>query len=198
MPAFIITKKDAKAIDYLLKALALCEELGNKEALPILLGDLGEVYYDQKDDNKALPYYQRAIAIDNASASAAFAYNGIGKIYLRKKNYPLALENHNRALSIAEKINENMQKLRALEGIANVYFDQQLYSSALAFFDKARILGEEIKANVDLKEIYQEMSLAYTKVSDYPNALVFKTKYADIKDTLYNVETEKNDRPVGV
>ena len=184
-------KKDAKAIDYLSKALALCEELGDKKELPVLLGDLGEVYYDQKDDNKALPFYQRAIAIDNSSATAAFAYNGIGKIYRRKKEYVLALQNHNRALSIAEKVNENLHKLRALEGIANVYYNQQLYSSALAFFDKAKTLGEEIKANVDLKDIYWEMSLAYTKVSDYRNALVLKDKYADIKDSLYAVETKK-------
>lgn len=184
-------KKDPKAIDYLLKALHLCETPGHDDALALLLGNIGEVYYDRNEYDKALPFYQRAISMDNTSATAAFAYNGVGKIYERKRRYDLALENHNKALTISEKLNEKIHRFGALKGIANVYYAEQQYPLALESYNKARLLGEEISANVELKDLYQEMSLAYEKVSDYKNALTYKAKYADIKDTLYNVETSK-------
>lgn len=184
-------KKDAKAIDYLLKALPLCEELGDKQELSLLLGNIGEVYLSHKEDSKALSYFRKAIATDNTSANAAFSYNGIGKILLNKKDFALALENHNKALRIAEQFKDNSQKMRALIGIANLLLAQKNYPEALSYYNKARELGETINANVELKDLYKEMSLAYENIADYPNALIYKTKYADIKDTLFNLETEK-------
>lgn len=184
-------KKDLKAIDYFLKALPLCEELGDKDEISLLLGNIGEVYLDHQQEATAVDYFKKAIAVGTTSAYTAFAYNGIGKIYLRRKNYGLALESHNKALNIAEKVNENTDKMRALEGIANVYMAQNNYATALVFYNKAKLLGEEITANVFLADIYKEMAVAYAKVADYANALTYKTKYADIKDTLYNLETAK-------
>jgi tetratricopeptide (TPR) repeat protein len=121
----------------------------------------------------------------------AFAYNGIGKVNLRKNNADAALQNHKKALAIAEKVTDKMQMLRALKGLANVYLQKKQYSVAFDYYNKAKDLGEEIDANVELKDIYQEMATAYLNTTDYKNALLYKSKYADIKDTLYNSETAK-------
>ena len=184
-------KQDPRAINYLLKALPLAEETGDKEALPVLLGNIGEVYFDQGNDEEAMAYYQRAINNGKDIANAAFALNGMGKIALRKKEFDLALKHHAKALEIAEKVNDKMQQLRALKGMANVYLQKQNFPLALTYYEKAKALGEEINANVELQDIYQEMAAAYANISDYRNAFFYKTKYADIKDTLYNIETAK-------
>ena len=184
-------KKDPNALTYLLKALPLCQDLGNKDAFVLIAGNIGEIYFDQGDDSKALEFYQKAINTDRNSASSAFAYNGIGKIYLRKGNYYLALNNHNRALAISEKLDEKMHRIRALRGIANVYVKENNYPVALDYYKQAKSIGEEIHANVELKDLYQEMAAAYSTMSDFPNAFMYKSLYADIKDTLYNVETAK-------
>ncbi len=184
-------KKDPKAIDYLMKALPISKEAGNKESHAVLLGNIGEVFYDQQNDTKALPFFEEAIATDGSDASAAFAYNGIGKIYLRKKAYDLALQNHAKALGIAEKVSDKLQQLRALKGFANVHYLKQAYPTALDYFTRAKKIGEEINANVELKDLYQEMATTYAVKADYKNAFLYQTKYADIKDTLYNVETAR-------
>jgi adenylate cyclase len=180
-----------KAIDYLMKALPISKEIGNKESHAILLGNIGEVYFDRKEDDKALPFYKEVVDQENASTSAAFAYNGIGKIYLRRNDHNLALKNHEKALAIAEKAGDKISQLQSLKGIANVHLQQADFPTAFAYFTKAKDLGEEIDAKVELKDLYQELSDAYSQVADYRNAFLYRTKYADVKDTIYNLETAK-------
>lgn len=184
-------KKDAKAIEYLTRALPICEEMGNKHAFGIIAANIGEIYADNGNTQQALDYYNKALSSDKNASSAAYAYNGIGKLYLQKGNHDMALNNHFKALTITEKLDEKLDKMRTLKGIANAYVSKGNYNSAINYFEKAKALGEELKANVELKDLYQDMSLAYAKVSDYANAFAYKAKYADIKDTLYNDETVK-------
>lgn len=183
--------KDPRAIGYLMKALPLSKEAGNQESHALLLGNIGEVYLDQKQDDKALPFYKEVIALETETVAAAYAYNGLGKIYLRKKAYNAALQNHAKALEIATKLSDKQDELRALQGTANVYVQMGDYPIAFDYFQKAKALGEETNATVDLKDLYQEMARAYEKVADYKNAYSYKSKYADIKDTIFNDETAK-------
>jgi adenylate cyclase len=184
-------KQDPKALSYLLKALPLCQDLGDKGGFGVIAGNIGEIYFDQGDYNKALEFYQKAINVDKNSTSSAFAYIGIGKVYQRKGNFALALNNHRRAMALSEKLDDKMQKMRAMKGIANVYSQQGKYTEALDYYKTAKALGEEVNANVELKDLYLEMATAYSTVNDYKNAFLYKSLYADVKDTLYNVETAK-------
>ncbi|GEO08968.1 hypothetical protein SAE01_14640 [Segetibacter aerophilus] len=184
-------KKDPRAINYFLKALPVSEEMGNKEAYGVIAVNIGETYFDKGDNLNALTYYNKAFKANNNSASAAYAYNGIGKLYLKTGDYNMARINHSKAMFISKKINDKMQQMRALKGMANVYSEQKDYKSSIGYYQKAKLLGEELQANIELKEIYVEMALAYSKIGDFSNAYLFKSKYANIKDTLYNVETAK-------
>jgi class 3 adenylate cyclase len=92
---------------------------------------------------------------------------------------------------IAEKLDDELQHMRAFKGIANISVEQKDYKLAINYYQKAKTLAENLQANVELKEIYEEMSVIYSKIGDYSNAFLFKSKYANIKDTLYNVETAK-------
>lgn len=182
---------DPKALNYLTRALPLSQKAGNKRTSSILLSNLGEVYADQQNDDKALPYYKESIAVDSTSAEVAFAYNGIGKIYLRKKEYGKALLYHHKALAIAAKVGDQVQQMRAWQGIANVNLQEGKYRAAFENLKKAQATAEELGAKVDLRDIYQNLSIAYSKVADYQSAYTYKSKYAEIKDTIFNTENLK-------
>jgi class 3 adenylate cyclase/Tfp pilus assembly protein PilF len=184
-------KKDPRAVTYLAKALPLSEEMGNKEAFGVIAVNIGETYFDNGDNDKALIYYQKALTANNNSESAAYAYNGIGKLYLKKGNYQAALSNHHKAMTISKKIDDKLQQIRALKGIANIDVERKDYPAAIGHYQKAKTLGEEVKANVELKEIYGELSDIYSKTGDYSHAFKMKSMYANIKDSLYNIETSK-------
>ena len=180
-----------KALDYFLRALPLCEELGDKDALGVILGNVGDIYFYKHDLVESLSYYQKAIKAYGELPNSSFAYNGVGKIYLEQGNFIQALIYHNKALSIAEKSQSRHHMVRSFSGIANVYVGEKDYQKALVYLTKASKLAEEINATPDLKDIYQDMAIAYSKTADYKNAFKYQTLYASIKDTLYNIETDK-------
>ena len=180
-----------KALKYLLMALPLCEELGNNDALGIISENIAEIYLEQKEDAKALDYFNKSLKALGNSANSSFAYNGIGKLYLGKGDYDKALEYHNQAYSIAENLNNQLNMVRSLKGIANVHIKKQEFKPALSYLKKAELIALDINDNPNLKDIYEEMSLTYEKAQDYRNAYVYQSRLDKIKDTLFNETTNK-------
>ena len=184
-------KKDPVALNYLVKALPLCEKLGNVEAYVVLTGNIGEIYSDNNNFAKAFDYYSRSIKADPSSSNTSFAYNGIGKVYLKQGRAKEALFNHNKALTIARVIDDKLQLVRSFSGLGDVYAQTGDIGLAVVNYNKAREIAEPIQANVELKDLYQKLSSVYSKTSDYRNAFLFQEKYANVKDRLYNIETAK-------
>ncbi len=185
-------KKDPVALDYFLKALPLVEKNGNTEAYIVITGDIGEIYFDSYNDEKAIEYFHRAIKAAGNNFSAAFSYNGIGKVYLKEGKFSEALQSHNKALELAQKFDDNLQIIRSLRGIADVYVKQKDIPLAITYYSKAKVIAEGLDdVKIELKDLYQDMATAYSKKKDFSSAFLYQSLYSDIKDTLYNIESKK-------
>jgi adenylate cyclase len=185
-------KKDPVALTYLLKAIALAEKSDNKDAYVVLTGNIGEIYFDNNENEKAFEYYRKSIGAGENGSNAAYAYNGIGKVFLKEGNFEMALQNHNRALQIADSIDDKFQITRSLRGIADVYEKENNIPLAIEYYQKARGIAEQMEdVKVELKDLYNDMSNAYATNKDFPNAYRYRTLYSDVKDSIYNVETKK-------
>jgi class 3 adenylate cyclase len=185
-------KKDPVALNYLLKALPLVQAQGDPVAYIVLTGDIGEVYFDNDNDAKALEFYQKSIKAAGNESSSAFANNGIGKVYLKEGKNAQALQSHNKALMIAGKFDDKLQTVRALRGIADVHTRLNNASLAIDFYNKARALAESMDdVKVELKDLYRDMAYTHAQTKDYANAFLYQSKYAELKDTLYNIESKK-------
>jgi class 3 adenylate cyclase/tetratricopeptide (TPR) repeat protein len=180
-----------KALKYLLMALPLCEELGNSEGVGIISGNIGEIYFKENNDVQALKYFNKSLKASVNTANSSFAYNGIGKLYLRKGDFDKALAYHQQAYDIARKLDNQLNMMRSLQGMAAVYLSQKNFKQALVYFNQAKNIAEEIHSQQDLKDIYQEIAIAYKNAGDYKNAFAYQTKLSQVKDTLYNAITEK-------
>ena len=119
------TADKVKALSYLISALPLCEAIGNKDALGVISENIGEIYLTINQPEKALPYLERSIQALGDAANSSVAYNSIGKIYLKKRDYNQALSYHNKALSIAEKAKSPRHIEQTLRDIANLYKEQK-------------------------------------------------------------------------
>ncbi len=186
--------KDAtydKALEYYLRAMPICEELGKLEDLGTICVNIGSIYFEKKDDEKALFYFNKSLNAYGDSEGSLNAYNALGKLYIRESQYELALLNHKKALSIAEKFNNKVSVIESLIGLGNVYSKKGEYPAALQYFSRAEIPAVEIDARHELKDIYQEMALAFSKAGDYSSAFKYQTLYTNIKDTIYNIDTDK-------
>jgi adenylate cyclase len=183
-----VNKEDTLAIKYLLQALPLAKQLGDQESYAVIAGNIGEIYADKGKPEKAAEYYQEAIAAGNTP----FAWNGMGRLNMETGKYEAALANHSKALAIADKTNDQMQKIRSLRGMANVHVKLNNHREALKFYRQAQVIAEAAQANVELSDLYSEMAFTYASISDYKNAFRYKVLYSNIRDTLYQAEIAKN------
>ncbi|MBM3435819.1 MAG: PAS domain S-box protein, partial [Bacteroidetes bacterium] len=86
-----------KAFEYLNRSLELEKKLGNKYGMAESYHTLGLSYFELSELNKAIEYNLKSFAIaDSLSLSVLLVeiYNLFYKIYEKKKNYALALENY--------------------------------------------------------------------------------------------------------
>src|SRR5437868_548338 len=74
----------------------------------------------------------------------SFLYNNIGVIYWYLSDYGNALENHFKALKLAEEISDPLSIAKAQNNIANVFFKLTDYKKALKYyFDTLKIYEKE-------------------------------------------------------
>ena len=179
------------ALGYLLRALPLAEEIGDKESYGVIAENIGDMYYDKKEDDIALSYFNKAIAILGDVPSSCFAYNGIAKIFLRKGNTEEALRNNRKALAIAEKSGDKLFTMQSYMEIASTYAKKNDLATAFSYFHRSETLANELNAKSDLKKLYEQVSNTYEKIGDFKNAYTYQTKLTNINDSLFNENTEK-------
>ncbi len=180
-----------KALKYYLLALPICEELGEKEELGAICVNIGSIYFDQKDNQKAMLYFNKALKAYGNSEGSLNAYNAIGKLYTSENKFALAFQNHNKALEQAEKMNAKILIVQSLTGLGDAAVKKGDNKQAQEFYNKAEKLGLEIGANHELKDIYEAMSKSYANTADFSNAFKYQSLFSNIKDTLYNIENDK-------
>lgn len=178
------------ALGYLLRALPLAEEI-DKESYGVIAENIGDMYYDKKEDDVALSYFNKAISVLGDVPSSCFAYNGIAKIYLRKGNTEEALKNNRKALGIAEKSGDKLFIMQSLMEIANTYSKKNDFTTALNYFNRSEVLANELNAKSDQKKLYEQVSKTYEKMGDFKKAYTYQAKLTNINDSLFNEATEK-------
>ena len=180
-----------KALFYFLKALPLSEELDDKEAVGTTAVNLGEIYYEQGNDSTALYYYNISEKAFNNSENSPYVYNAIGKVYSRQGEYDTAIEYHKMAMTIAEKLNGNLDIVQSLMGLGSTYLLFGNFNQGLTHLKRAEKIARDFNFIKELKDIFKDLSTSYSSIQDFKNAYVYQSRYSQIKDTLYNIETDK-------
>jgi len=180
-----------KALEYFLKALPLCEKLEDKDAIGVTSVNIGEIYLEKNDIKTALFYFNKSLKAYGNTENVIYSLNSIGKAYNRKTDYQTALYYHEQALEKAKRINARLDLVQSYLGIADTYSNEGKYEPALSSYKHAETIEKEIKSNYELKSIYQGQAFSYAKLADFSNAYKYQTLFAGIKDTLYNIETDK-------
>lgn len=125
----------------------IAEQLKDKSKLAVALNNIGLVYDDRTEYNKALKYYMESLALAENSEKGKWqmgsTLNNIALIYQTQGKYEDALAFHNRSLKIKKEINNRKGVGSSLHNIGLVYKLMGEYEKSLEYYFLALTVRKE-------------------------------------------------------
>lgn len=180
-----------KAFSFYMRSLPISEALGDQDAIGTVSVNLGEIFFERHEYDSALRYFEKSLIAFEGSENIPYSYINIGKVYAEKGNFDKAIENQQKAYDIAEKLNGQLDMTRSLLSLANTFRAKGDNREAIRHYLKGVEVGKAIHANIELKDIYKGLADSYGELKDFRNAYLYQQLLLGVKDTLYNIDTDK-------
>ncbi len=183
-----------KAMEYAEKALLLARQENIKYSVSTSLTIIGSIHYSQDDLDKAIKYFEDALKImeeldDKQGISDAI--NNVALIYSEQGKYNQALDYHKRSLKMAKELNDKRGVAASYHNIGVAYKSMQDYEATFRYCDSCIAIANEVEDKYYLLETYSLLADVYALQGKYDLAYNIHIKYAALKDSLINVETNK-------
>ncbi|MDX1903592.1 MAG: tetratricopeptide repeat protein [Thermonemataceae bacterium] len=146
-----------------------------------LLNQLGDVYYDEQNYTKALPYYQKAHNFAqklNFKKGIIRSHSNLASTYRFQGQYLLSIQNHQQAIFWANNIKDEVQLCKSHINLGNVYRNTGEYPEALSnylkglgYAKKLQNLRLEAAALNNIGEIYRFQGNLKEAIKYYEEAL---------------------------
>ena len=157
----------------------------------VTLNTLGNVYQRAGNTTEAIKVYERALGIIKEfglkTPVESTLYHGLGRLYLEQKEFPHALENLQKALEIAERLQHASVIQQASSQIANLFLQTDKPSEAIAYYRKAiesiestrsLLESEEFRSSFfeDKRQIYAGIILAHLQTRNPAEAFNYNER----------------------
>ena len=183
-----------KAIEIYNRLIKQCEDFYGKEHpdTAISYNNIGVVYINRGDYDKALEYFKQALEIREKSIGKADSYNNIGIVYNNRGNYDKALEYLKQALDIYEKVlgKEHPDTAASYGNIGTIYANRGDYEKAVEYYKLAVDIYEKVlgKEHPDTAISYNNIGVLYMNRGDYDKALEYYKLALDIREKVLGKE----------
>ena len=151
---------------------------------------LGMMKSQQGDDQEAIAFYEKSIAIEQKitplrHANLARFHNNIGVGYRNMGEYSKALSFQKQALAIRQQLlsPNHPDLVGSYNNIGLIYYEMGEYPKALAFQKQALAIRQQLLPpnHPDLATSYDNIGLMYYEMSEYPKALSFQKQALAIR-----------------
>jgi class 3 adenylate cyclase/lipopolysaccharide biosynthesis regulator YciM len=135
----------------------------------VTLTNIGLIYYDKGEFDKALEYFNQGLALYkeiNDQKSIALSYNNIGLIYSERGYFDIALDYHWKSLILNEEIGNKHLIASSLTNISTIYFEMGDYNVAINFLSKALELYNDIGNKIYISLALANLSAIYHSMKD--------------------------------
>lgn len=184
-----------EALEVNLRFIRLSEQTnGQNETTATSYNNIGIVYANLGDYDKALEYYFKALEIykvvlGEKHSDTASSYNNIGLVYDNLGDYDKALEFKNKALEIQKDVlgEKHADTAMSYNNIGLIYsifgdYDKALEHHLKSLEIQKEILGENHR---DTATSYNNIGVVYTNLGEYDKVLEYHFKALEIrKDVL--------------
>lgn len=180
-----------KALEFFLQSYKLSKTINDMYSIGTATANLGETYYKLGHDDTALLYLNESLKAYQSKEDFPFSLNYIGRVYTRKKQFDIAIQKHKEAFEISKNLDTRLDMTQSLVGLAQAYFAKGDIVSSIEAYKQSIDVGKELNANTEIKDAYQGLSKAYAQKPDFANAFYYQNLLLAIKDTIYNINTDK-------
>ena len=198
--------ENVKALDYLKRALNIMEDLGNKVGIAKNTGNIGVIYYQNGEFGKAIEYYLKALKLDEelgARNRVATHFGNIGVVYhamadsttkneiLRNELYDKSLDYYLKALKIEKELGNFALIVRHVGNIGLLNIQLGNYKDAEKYLLNAITLSDSLGFMNEKMQFENSLSVLFELQDDYKNSLKHYRSSAITKDSLFNLEKDK-------
>lgn len=194
--AILYQKRDSikKAISYYEKAMDAAEAINSSHAQATILLHMSSAYQDQELFEEAVALNNRQIEIARAENSRFLEAQGLENLaesYQDQGNLEQSNQYFREARSIYADLGYTESYLNAGNELAQNFLEQQRYEEAVSICSETLA---QAKASGSLEQMESSLELlvrAYMRQGDYQNAFRSQEELTVVKDSLFDVEKEK-------
>jgi len=186
----------------------LFERAGIENNLIYVLADLGALYFNAEDYDKARSYSEQSLAIAGPTKSSltkksllpveygrARSLHTLGEIDLRHANHEKAVNALREAFALYEGLNSsgssyNTQTLEVLIALGKVYGEMGQYGRALVYLNKARQISKSSGDPTTFANVINSLGSLFLEQDDYAAAQSYFNQSLAIYRSLRNEKEE--------
>jgi Tfp pilus assembly protein PilF len=189
------SEKYDKAIEYWRKSLSMSSEDKDYQFIANSLSNLGIAFLEHNDFDSSEVTLKRAIIIANIihdESIKASIYTNLTKLEYNRKNYKKAIEYSNQA-ALYYEATKNYSKLSNIySNGAELARTGKDYQTALIYINKAFEAMKLTENKTNLNTLYLNKAAIQYDLKDYKPAYENLLNYIYQKDSLVNIENQKN------
>jgi serine phosphatase RsbU (regulator of sigma subunit) len=157
---------------------SLLKELNATKKDSIRIYILSEIAYEYEASSleKANEYYDKAIALAKKSKSSYWLGKNYGYkalIYQFNRDYDSAVFFLNKAIKIAESLNDREQQSKQLCNLGKTYFENDKIPLSIEAYKKALTLSKNINQQLVMSSSYRGIGVCYDKLGNYNYSLKY-------------------------
>ena len=181
-----------KALDYFIRSYKLSVLIKDDYSIGTSSVNLGETYYKLGDDSTALIYlHESEKAYAQQPENLPYTLNYIGRVYTRQMKFDEAIKIHQQAFEISKQVDTKLNETQSLVALAQAYTAKGDNTAAIKAYRQSLDISMPLNAVTEMKDAYLGLSAAYSQNKDFTNAYKYQNLLLAIKDTIYNINTDK-------
>jgi tetratricopeptide (TPR) repeat protein len=159
--------------------LKISERLGAEREIGMSCNNIGLIYLNKGELNRALVYFQKSFEISKKLDDKRWlgmAYGNIGLVYQYKGEMNESLYYYKKYLMISEEIGDKQGIGSSCKNIGRIYLEIYNFDKALNYFKKAEKIFKVIGDKVNLSDIYNNLSELNIEKGSYYKGKIFAHK----------------------
>lgn len=176
---------------YFKRSYEYAKMISDRRQTGLALSNLGTVYYERKEFNKAIENTRSAIKILtelNDFNGLGEAHNNLGMIYREQKVYNLASSNFNQALVFYESTGNKEKIAGVYHNVGTVFQKQKKYANALNYLNRSIEIREQFGSKNQIYNTYRVISSVYKDIGKTGESLKYMQLYLDYIDSNTTIQ----------